>query len=253
MEEAPQAEPGRLTLIGTGHVFRIHDIVRDAVVALAPDAVFVELDRGRYHALLARQRGEEVPVKAGFVQRRVAAFQEDVASMYGAQVGEEMLAAVEGARLAGARCHLIDPPAQDTVRQALAALTWRERFRALGLMVKGGVEQLLPGRPRGRDAVEGEIRRYQEDPAAAMEELRQRFPSLHRVVIEDRDRHMAQRIRRGLVGRRHGVAVLGDGHVDGILRHLEDVEVETYRLADVREGRLPRPSGFRFGFDVTLP
>jgi pheromone shutdown protein TraB len=241
----------------------VRDTIRQAVLALRPDIVFVELDRGRLHALLERQRTAGAPAPppptAGFVQKRLQRFQEQVAGMYGADVGEEMLAAVQAAQETGAKIALIDPPAEDTVRRVLKELTWRERLRAGGLLVGGGVASLF--RRGGKDDLEEELRRYQEDPSAALEELRRKFPTLHRIVIAERDALMARRIAHLLRGMRHGVAVIGDGHVPGMTALLEDLKPTVYRLADVREGRLPRPpaslatgttTDVRFGFDATV-
>src|SRR5262245_32001674 len=99
--------PGALTLIGSGHVFQVKDTIRDAVVALRPDIVFVELDAGRLQVLLDRKaRGgapAPPPPSAGYVQKRLQRFQEQVAGLYGADVGEEMLAAVQAGQEVGAR------------------------------------------------------------------------------------------------------------------------------------------------------
>ncbi|MGB1585671.1 MAG: hypothetical protein ACPHID_01320, partial [Thermoplasmatota archaeon] len=52
--DEPTATP-KVTLIGTGHVFRIEDTVRDAIIALRPGIVFIELDRGRLRGLMHRR------------------------------------------------------------------------------------------------------------------------------------------------------------------------------------------------------
>ena len=275
---APLLPPGRLTLVGTGHVFRIRDTIRDAIRALQPDVVCVELDRGRLQALLERQRKARtaeqakaagVPVaedaepapRGGFVHRRLQRFQEGVASMYGADVGEEMLAAVQAAQEVGARIALIDPPAEDTVRRVLRELTWRERLRAVGMLVGGTLSAPFRRRQGSRAEIEAEIRRYQEDPATALEELRVKFPTLHRIVIAERDALMARRMARLMPGTRHVVAVVGDGHVPGLLGFLSDFAPTVYRLQDVRAGRLPKPAAsvatgstteVGFGFDARI-
>jgi pheromone shutdown protein TraB len=264
---APAPPPGALTLVGSGHVFQVKDTIRQAILALRPDVVFVELDRGRLHALAQRQqaggKSPPIPRDAGFVQKRLQKFQEGVAGMYGADVGEEMLAAVQAGQEIGARVALIDPPADDTVRRVLKELTWRERLRAGGLLVGGGLSSVFRrrGRKGDRGDIEAEIRKYQEDPAGALEDLRGKFPTLHRIVIAERDAIMARRIAKLLPGARHGLAVVGDGHVPGLLALLGDFRPTVYRLADVREGRLPRPAAslatgttgeVRFGFDANV-
>lgn len=251
---------GRLVLIGTGHVFRIDAAIRGAIHALRPDVVFVELDQGRLDALLHRQRTGSSPARGGFVHSRLQRFQEQVAQMYGAQVGNEMLAAVQAAREVGARLGLIDAPGEQTIKRALRSLTVRERLRAVGQLVAAGFKRLLPRGKAGNEAMEAEIKRYQDDPDAALNELRRQYPTVWRVLIDERDERMAGAIRQALAGARLGVAVLGDGHVPGVLRRMGGIDVEVYRLADVREDRLPRPEGVAsgtservsFGFDLQV-
>lgn len=235
---------GHLTLIGAGHVFQIENTIREAVVALRPDIVFVELDRGRLQGLIEKRRGSAKPSGGTFVQKRLAKFQESVAGMYGADVGGEMLGAVAGAQMVGARVSLVDDPAEQTLRRALKQLTFRERMRMVGMVMGGLAKSVVPGsRKNARGQVEAEIARYEKDPSALLGpdgELRRKFPTLHRVVIAERDQAMALRIRRQLAGARHGVAVLGDGHLEGMMPMLADLKPTVFRLADVREGRLPR-------------
>lgn len=254
--QSPSPAPapmGHLTLIGAGHVFQIGPTIRGAIQALRPDVVFLELDAGRLNGLLQKARGMAPPASGGFVHRRLAQFQEGVAGMYGADVGSEMLAAVQGARDVGARVALIDDPADQTVRRALREITWRERFRAVGMMAGAGIKSLWPpNRRRARDDIERELARYQADPQAMMAELSAKFPTLHRVLIAERDERMAKRIRGQLPGVRHGVAVLGDGHVGGMLEILRDLEPTVYRLAAVREGRLPRPAPVATGTPASV-
>jgi pheromone shutdown protein TraB len=236
---APETPPPRLTLIGAGHVFDIQGTMRSAMAALRPDVVFLELDRGRLESLLHRERGGKLPEGGGLVHRRMARFQDSVARMHGAQVGSEMLGALEGARLAGARVLLVDDGAEQAIRRAVREATWRERLRFGGMLVGGAIRSLRPRRDPKAE-IEAELARYQSDPDGVLGELAQRFPTVHRILIEERDRVMAQRIRKGLAGARHGVAVLGDGHVPGMLPLLADLRPTVYRLADVRSGRLPQ-------------
>ena len=252
-EPTPPAPP-RLTLIGAGHVFDIHGTVRGAVAALRPDVLFLELDRGRFDALVHKARGGKLPEAEGWLHRKMAKFQESVAQMHGSEVGSEMLGALEGARLVGAKVLLVDDGAEEALRRAVRESGWRERFRFAGMMVGGGLRSLRPRRDPKAE-IDRELARYQEDPEGVLRELAGSFPTLHRILIEERNQRMAQRIRQGLAGARHGVAVLGDGHVPGMLPLLADLAPTVYRLADVRAGRLPRglvASGTteRIGFTV---
>ncbi len=239
--QAPATAP-RLTLIGTGHVFRIEETVQDAIRAVRPHVVFVELDHGRYQGLMHRKRTGDVPQgKGGFIHGRLQRFQQDVAGMYGADVGGEMLAAVEAGQEVGARVLLVDAPADQTLKRALKQLTIRERLRALGMLAKAGVLSLR--KRDGKADMEQQIQDYQDDPEAMMTELATQFPTVHRVLIAERDQRMAGAIQASLKPGMIGVAVVGDGHVSGMLERLGGIDVTTYRLAAVRAGDLPKPQG----------
>lgn len=240
---------GHLTLIGAGHVFDIEQAIVDAIHAIRPERVFVELDRGRLMALVQKARGEEPEqAKAGLLHRRLERFQARVAEGYGTEVGGEMLAAVRAAQEIGAQLGLIDQPARETLRRVVKELTFREKLRGVGMVVSSPFRAMGAKlrREPPNDSIEDEIQRYQDDPAAVLDELGRHFPTVRRVVIDERDELMARRLRDGLGGILHGVAVVGDGHVNGMLRHLAEMapEMETtvYRLGDVREGRLPKPT-----------
>lgn len=249
-DEGAAPRLGQLTLIGAGHVFDIEQTIVDAIHAIRPERVFVELDRGRLVALVQKARGEEPPgaAKAGLVHRRLERFQSKVAQGYGTQVGGEMLAAVRAAQEIGAQLGLIDQPAQHTLQRVMKEMTVREKLRGFGLLFASPFRAMAARLRRSKrtETIEDEIQRYQADPGAVLDELGRHFPTVRRVVIDERDELMARRLRDGLVGIVHGVAVVGDGHVNGMIRHLSEMapEVDTtvYRLADVREGRLPKPA-----------
>lgn len=256
----PPLPPGPLAIIGTGHVFQVRDTIRQAILALRPDVVCVEIDRGRLGALLDRQAGKKQEAKGGFIQRRLHGFQAEVAGLYGAAVGEEMLAAVQAGQEVGARIALIDPPADQTLRRLLKELTWREKARGVGMALKGGFMALM-GRGGSKGDLEAELKRYQDDPEGVLKELKDTFPTVHRIVIAERDALMARRIGALMPGARQGVAVVGDGHVPGLVRLLDDLKPTVYRMADVRAGRLPKPQAtvasgttekVSFGFDQRL-
>lgn len=246
--------PGRLTLIGTGHVLDIASKVAGAIQALRPDHVFVELDPGRLRALEARRAGKEPPVPGGWLQKRMHAFQESVASEYGVRAGDEMLAAVHAGFQVGAKVTLVDRPIKDTLDQVTRQVSWPEKLRLLGMMAGGAIKSLW-SRQSTRDMVERELADYNADPAATMGQLKRRFPTIHRVIIAERDEWMAQRIQGALADGGAGIAVVGDGHIGGMLGHLDGLDVDVFRLPDVQAGRLPAPtpgdtSSVSIGFEL---
>ena len=70
-----------------------------------------------------------------------------------------------------------------------------------------------------------------------MEEFGRRFPSLKKVLIDDRNSHMAGMIRKIAGECGEVVAVIGDGHVEGLMSLISDLPVKVIRLKDLRDTR----------------
>jgi pheromone shutdown protein TraB len=226
-----------ITLIGTGHVFDLRKRLQREVLSRAPDVVCLELDPGRLQALLAKRRGAPgAAAGAPLAYRVLAEFQGRLAAEHGIAPGDELLAAFEAAQQARVPVELIDLDAQVAFRKLWQSMGLVERARLLG---SAFVSMLLP-----RRMVEEQLEDMQRDYSTFFEELAKEFPTVKRVLIDDRNAHMAARVA-GLrrQGRERIVAVVGDGHVDGMRELLgkEGWEVETLRLKDLRVAE-PAPS-----------
>jgi pheromone shutdown protein TraB len=247
-----------IILVGVGHVFQLRASVQSVIGRVRPDLVCVELDRMRYDALVSHERGRGPSV----VYTMLSAFQERLAESYGSSVGDEMLAAVDAAREVGANVALIDMDATHVFRRVWGELTLKERIWLFASAI-GGV--FITKR-----RVEKELERFQEHQDEYMEELAQRFPTLKRILIDERDDHMAEQLRRLCEQHKAIVAVLGDGHIQGISRRLQDrtVEHEVLRLSELRsdefmrrwqgdrlppQGELPVGASVSFTFHVEEP
>jgi pheromone shutdown protein TraB len=218
-----------ITLIGTGHVFDLRARLQREVLGRVPDVVCIELDPGRLRALLARKHGQLKPGDVPLAYRMLAEFQGRIASGNGIQPGDELLAAFEAAQQARLPVELIDLDAQVAFQKLWATMGWLERGRLLGSAM---VSMVLPKR-----MVEQQLEEMQGDYEGAFEQLAKEFPTVKRVLIDERNEHMAARLRalRGQ-GRERIVAVVGDGHVDGMRALLEQhgLPVEAVRLRDLR-------------------
>lgn len=229
-------------------------------MAERPDVVALELDEERLRGLLERRSGKRPPAKDvkrhGRIYRALVKFQESVAESYGTEPGGEMLAAVEGAEQIGARIALIDRNAQNAVREIVKRMPLVEKLRFLWT----GLVASLPGRQKG--TIDAELQRYHADPEAYLEEMGRQFPTIKRVLIDERNDHMAARLRALQPGAKTVVAVVGDGHVPGLSLLLRDLEPVIHRLKDLqakapRSGvdwiRLEGTTRIGFSFDATSP
>jgi pheromone shutdown protein TraB len=222
-----------ITLIGTGHVFDLRTRLQRELLARAPEVVCLELDPARLHALLAKQRGK--PAEVPLAYRMLAQFQGRIAAEHGIDPGDEMLAAFEAARQASVPVELIDLDAQVAFRRLWEGMGLWERARLLG---SAAVSMLLP-----RRMVEKQLEEMQGDYAGVFEQMAREFPTVKRVLIDERNAHMAAKLATlRQQGRQRIVAVIGDGHVDGIRGMLQrqGLEVEMVRLKDLQA---PEPAG----------
>lgn len=244
----------RLFILGTGHVLDVAEAVRAVIRAERPKIVALELDSDRYQGLLQRRstgRTPRPPPEAGRVYRYLARFQESMGDAFGVQPGTEMLVAADAAQEVGAQVALIDLNAQAFVAQAMKRMTWREK----GKLLWSSLAAAFPR--RGTRHVEAELKRYQADPERYLDDLGREYPTMRRTLIDERDDHMAARLREIAPTEGAVVAVVGDGHVPGLVRRLKDLGPLVYRLKDLRgrvgagpvQWRMSGPGEVGFSFE----
>lgn len=230
-----------ITLVGTGHVFDIGARVREEIRKRQPHVVAIELDPPRYHALRTKNKDRG---KTPFVYRILADFQTRVADQYGVEAGAEMLAAADEARALNVPLALIDKDAQQTFQRLLREMGLREKLKLGGSAIAG---LFLPSK-----SIEKQVDEMQEDYATYFNEMGKRFPTLKRVLLDERNEHMARQLVHIL--KTHVppgdappdaaqprpdvnvVAIVGDGHVDGMADILAKagVPLEVVRLKELR-------------------
>jgi pheromone shutdown protein TraB len=230
-----------ITLIGVGHVFDINRSLENAILRRNPSVVCVELDAARYHALLAEEkgRGGDIP----FVYRVLSRFQERIARKYGAQVGSEMLTAVQTAGTVNAKVAFIDMDASIIVSNFWKSMSFRERGKF--------VLALFSGMFVRKKRIEKELRRFEEEENNILDAFGKEFPTAKRLLIDDRNRHMARAISELAKEHKNIVAVVGDGHVEGIRTLLLPLEVETIRLRQLRSTESNNGNGVSFSYEVS--
>jgi pheromone shutdown protein TraB len=212
-----------ITLVGVGHIFDIAGQVRHVIRTRRPASVGVELDPGRYQAMLHPQEQRDVPLP----YRMLAATQKRMAEEYSGKVGGEMLAAVEEAGCIGAGVLFIDVDANVMFQRLWSQMSLRERVM---LLVSG-----FTGMFTSRKRVEKEMKEYQKDEAGYMEAVGKSFPTIKRVLIDERNEKMAAAIAQAELSYGSVLAVVGDGHVEGIRSLLARRDVEIIRLDELQQ------------------
>ena len=216
----------RYTLLGTAHVSRASvDAVSAAIAEGGFDAVAVELDEQRLHAMsdpdaLAKLdlvkvlREGKTPLFAANLA--LASYQRRLAEQLGIEPGAELKTAVDQAQARGLPTHLIDRDVGLTFKRALQRLGWWQRAK-LG----GG---LLTGLVVDDEVAEHDIEKLKQGDMlqASFSEFAEQTPELYEALIAERDRYMAARLRATAGDAREVLAVVGAGHLDGLARHLRE-------------------------------
>ncbi len=219
-----------LLIVGTGHVFKLEDSVRFIIKNSWPDAVLVELDEKRYRVLdgTYEHPKEAVPLKVPRAIRNLGKSQSRTAVRYGTYVGFELLEAVKAGKASGAEVVLMDGDAVETLLRMWNEMSFAEKLRWRLSSFRGSLSP--------RKNMEKTQADFSENEKAYMENMRKRFPTMMRILHDERNRVMADAITEAYGRHKKIIAVVGDAHVEGICALLpEDMNVKKIRLADIRD------------------
>lgn len=201
---------------GTSHVSHDSiDLIEEKIEEHDADTVAIELDFMRLNALL--DEGEERSGGPLFI-RMIKKFQDYIGSKTGVMPGEEMLYAYETAMAEGREVALIDREIAETIRR-LKKVRRVEKAKAVTHLLLGF---LVPGSFDPSKIPEEEF----------IDELLQKFsfkfPELYDVLVEQRNRHMAEALIKIQQDdpEKEIVAFVGAAHKKGIEQELEGRSVE---------------------------
>ena len=211
-----------LTIIGTAHVSqRSVDEVRRVIAEIRPDTVCVELDQGRLEALVNDKRYRNLNLARTVKEKRVlfllaslalAAYQRRIGDRLGVRPGAELLAAVQCAEAVGAQLILADRDIQATLKRTWANISLLNKLRLAG--------SLLAAPLAAAEMSEDQIEKLKDRDTISelLSELSKMIPGLKEPLIDERDQYLASSLTTAPGNK--VVAVVGAGHVDGILAHL---------------------------------
>jgi len=193
------------------------DLVRQVIAGERPDCVCVELDEKRYEALAKRKTWELLDLREIIRKKQLstllinmilASYQKRLGDQMGVKPGTELLEAVQEAEKYGIPVALCDRDVRVTLRRAWQSTSfWRKNY-LLASIITSMFEET--------EITEDKLRELKESDVLSelLAELGQAMPELKRVLIDERDTYLAEKIKAS-TGKRL-VAVVGAGHVAGI-------------------------------------
>jgi pheromone shutdown protein TraB len=216
---------GVITIIGTGHVFKLAEPVTFIVKNTWPDAVLIELDDRRYQCLISGNKEKRDASDAPKILRSAAEYQDKMSEKNDTQTGGEMLAAINSGKLVGADIICIDTDAEKAMTEMWDEMSFSERTRYNLAGIKDSISS-----KRSLKKITEVPSAGDEDPVEAM---RKRYPTLVRKLIDERNEFMADKIKTASETHSNMIVVVGDAHVTGLVKLLEGREVRTIRLYEL--------------------
>ena len=242
-----------IILIGTGHVFNLSQGLLNIFDEKQPEILCVELDKQRYDALMIKQSNpdeyKDMRRNVPIIYKLLSRFQDGMAKEYGVVAGEEMLTTINYAKSHQLPVAFIDMNAQRLFSRMLKSMSFSERMK---LLISGFAGFFI-----NKKRVEKEIGKIEKNFDKYLDEIGNKFPTIKRVLIDERNQYMAKQLEKANEKYERIVAVVGDGHIPGLSEILtkKEINFDTIRLNEIRNQDLSKSDSATasFGFDYKDP
>ena len=212
-----------ITLIGTAHVSAESVAeVESTIRELKPDSVAIELDEKRADSIRNKdkyreldiikvlKRGEGFLLLANLV---LSSFQRRMGKNVGVNPGDEMLAAMKVADELNIPSVMADRAIQVTLKRAWAKNSFWGKCKLLAMLLSTAFSK------EDMSAQDIENIKEKNEMDSMMNELADFMPVVKEVLIDERNVYLADKIWSSPGN--SVVAVLGAGHLDGVIENLE--------------------------------
>ncbi|MBO4532500.1 MAG: TraB/GumN family protein [Treponema sp.] len=226
-----------ITLVGTAHVSAESVAeVENTIRELKPDSVAIELDEKRADSIRNKdkyrnldiikvlKRGEGFLLLANLV---LASFQRRMGQNVGVNPGDEMLAAMRVADELGIPSVMADREIQITLKRAWAKNSFWGKCKLLATLLSSAFSK--------EDMTEQDIENIKQknEMDSMMNELAEYMPVVKEVLIDERNVYLAQHIWDS--PGKNVVAVLGAGHLEGVVENLEKIAAGGTGADDIKK------------------
>lgn len=234
-ENDVQVEPVRtikmdhcsITLLGTAHVSKASaDKVQELIATGQYDAVAVELCPSRHKVIVNPDAMAKMDLfqviksgQASMVAASLAlgAFQQRMAEQFKIEPGAEMRVAIKDAQAAKLPILLIDREIGTTMKRIYHNVPWWKRINLFAGLIASVISQ------EKFSAVEIEKLKEGDVLESSFSQFAENEKDLFRPLISERDEYMSARLIKECKENnyRHILAVIGAGHLNGMVQQLE--------------------------------
>ena len=219
-----------MKIIGTAHVSEESvNEVKDVIYSEHPDVVAIELDRGRFtkikEEMMGIERDDTISItkiikenKVGlfFTTTLLSYFQSKIGAEVDVAPGSEMIGAIEACEDLGIPIALIDRNINITLQRALNKMGFIEKAKFLFSLIASVFGY------GDEEEIDIEELKNPENLDDLMEMFKDEAPSVHEVLVHERDAYLAGSIMK--IPQDHVIAIVGAGHKPGIEKYLDNPE-----------------------------
>lgn len=216
-------EDKEVILLGTAHVSKESaKLVASVIEEEKPDTVCIELCQSRYQSIRQKNRWQNMDIIKVIKEKKaflllsnllLASFQKRIAEKLDVKPGAEMISAIETAEKVGAQVHLADRDIRITLSRTWRVMSLWDKLKILFQLISsaGEIDEIS----------EKDIEKMKQEDMleTLLADVKKSLPALRDILIDERDRYLAHKIRTA-PGKRI-VAVVGAGHVPGIKKYWE--------------------------------
>jgi len=210
-------------LLGTAHVSKESArLVASVIEKEKPDTVCIELCQSRYQSIRQKDRWQNMDIVKVIKEKKaflllsnllLASFQKKIAEKLDVKPGAEMISAIETAEKVGAQIHLADRDIRITLSRTWRVMSLWDKLKILFQLIlsAGEIDEIS----------EKDIEKMKQEDMleTLLADVKKSLPVLKDILIDERDRYLAHKIKTA-PGKRI-VAVVGAGHVPGIKKYWE--------------------------------
>ncbi len=213
-----------ILLIGTAHISQESvALVEEVISQENPDCVCIELDEKRYKALTQKKKWQSLDLKQIIKDKQLstlmvnllmASYQKKLGGQLGVKPGAELLKAAETAEEHNIPIALCDRDVRITLRRA-----WKSTsFFKKGYLLTTLFASLFDSTEISEEKL---VEMKKKDVLSElMDEMGTALPDVKKVLIDERDIYLSEKIKAAQGTRL--VAVVGAGHIQGIKTVLND-------------------------------
>ena len=240
-------------LVKTAHVSKnsVED-VKKTIEEIGPDAICIELDEDRYRKLDHNDTWKQMDIKeviksgkVGFllVNMILGSFQRRMAGKMDSNSGGEMIMAMDMAKEKDIPLVLADRDINTTFKRIWYNLGLWEKCKLLATIIFSIFDD--------EDISEEDLDNLKRSDVldAAMNEIGKEFPNVKRILVDERDMYLAQKIKTA-PGEKI-VAVVGAAHANGIIKHIDE-DIDLDKLCDLTKKKSLIGTLIKWGIPIAL-